>query len=224
LDAIRANALAEICVTFGVPPVLMGVEAANYATADEQRQSLYEETIIPRSEWWAEQINAQIVEISDPGVKLRFRTEDLPTLQEDKNLQVERMATLVNPGIITREAAGAELGYSPEEIGKEPAQPAFGGFGAQQSNNGAAPVVEAPAPVVEAPAQVVEAKGSKDATFLALRQWRKKARKRPGKVTDFVSPDIGNSLSEAVKGQLEHAKTVGDVDRVFDTAERWLLY
>jgi hypothetical protein len=213
LEEIRNAAQAEITKVAGVPPVLLGVEAANYATADEQRQSLYEETIIPRAMWYEELINDQVMAKIDPGHKFRFKIEELETLQEDENRHAERLGLLVEKGIITAQAAAEELGYGPEETGEgRQAAPSFG--------NPFEKPEEKPAPKEQPPAEVVE-----KARVVDLRKWHGKALKRikagRSAAVGFTSPDIPRTMEQAVMGQLEAAETAEDVDRVFAEAEAW---
>ena len=217
LEEVRNAARSEITAGAGIPPVLLGVEAANYATADEQRQSLYEETIIPRAMWYEENINDQVMAKIDPGNRFRFKVEELETLQEDENRHAERLAALVNAGIITAQAAAEELGYSPEETGEgRQAAPTFGSpFERPEDKPDEKPKQEPPrAEVVEEKARVVD-----------LRKWHGKAMKRvkAGRkaAVGFTSPEIPPTMAAAIMGQLDAAETADDVDRVFDEAEKW---
>jgi HK97 family phage portal protein len=217
LKEIRDAAQAEITKAFGIPPVLLGVEAANYATADEQRQSLYEEQIVPRSGWWQGHINGQIMSKIDPGHRFRFKIEELETLQEDENRHAERVVAVQQAGIINTQAAAEELGYGPEEMGEgRQAPPSPFGNPLQPGNE--------PQDKEPPKAEVVEEK----ARTLDLRKWHAKAMKRikAGRpaAAAFTSPEIPPTMVAAIMGQLEAAETAEDVDRVFDEAEKWNGY
>lgn len=214
LEAIRLEARRSICATFGVPPTVANAsDPGSYATADEQRQSLYEETIVPRAEWYAEQITEQVVALFDPTQEFRFRTEDLPTMQEDENKKAERLSALVTAGIITAQAAAEELEYTLEETG-EGRQQQFGGLGG---------FGQEPASVPEK--AIFQPSDEPQQGLLAdMRRWRHKSVKRvkAGKsaVFPFHSESIPASFQQAIHGQLEGANTSDEVHAVFDRAER----
>ena len=223
LEGIRAEARRSICAAFGVPPTVANAsDPGSYATADEQRQSLYEELIVPRGVWYAEQINEQVTSIFDPSLEFRYKFDDLPTLQEDLSEKAARLALLSDAGIIKPEVAATEMGYAPEEAGTGRPQPQqFGGFGFDEEEPEEEPEAKAyvEPDIVEVPTSPA---------ILALRQWRKKVLKRlkAGKsaAVPFVSEHIGNSRAEAILGQLEEAIDREAVDGIFEAAEKWNDY
>lgn len=220
LEGIRAEARRSICAAFGVPPtVANAADPGSYATADEQRQSLYEELIVPRGKWYAEQINEQVTSLFDPSLMFRYKFDDLPTLQEDLNAKATRLALLSDAGIIKPEVAAMEMGYAPEEAGVGRPQQ-FGGFGLPEEE----PEPE-PKSLVTSPTELVEPTSP---AILALSQWRKKSLKRlkAGKspAVKFVSVDIPQARHEAILGQLEAAEGHDDVEDVFRKALEWIDY
>lgn len=126
---VRQEARQAICAAYGVPPAIAGAwEAANYATADEQRQSLYMETILPRAQYIAGVLNAELVAMFPGNLTFRWKVEDVPALQPDRNAESERIVQEFLANIITVETAGRELGYNEEDLEGEP-QEAEGNFG-----------------------------------------------------------------------------------------------
>ena len=232
LTEVREEARRSICATFGVPPtVANAADPGSYATADEQRQSLYEETIIPRAEWYAEQINDQIISHYRSDMEFVFNTDDLEVLQEDEQRKAERLGLLVEKGIITEQTAGAELGYSPEEIGKGRQEvPQFGGLGGFGSPFGQPPP-QAPKPggfTAEAGGRIVSStlKADEESGGLLedLKRWRRKALRmvKAGKsaAVEFKSESIRPAVSAAILGQLDGCKTADEVHAAFDMVER----
>ena len=231
LTEVREEARRSICATFGVPPtVANAADPGSYATADEQRQSLYEETIIPRAEWYAEQINDQIISHYRSDMEFVFNTDDLEVLQEDEQRKAERLGLLVEKGIITEQTAGAELGYSPEEIGKGRQEvPQFGGLGgfgspfAPQQPPGAPqqPPGGVPGRIVSSTLKADEESGG---LLEDLKRWRRKALRmvKSGKsaAVEFQSESIRPAVSAAILGQLDGCKTANEVHAAFDRVER----
>lgn len=225
LETIRAEARRSICATFAVPPTVANAsDPGSYATADEQRQSLYEELIVPRGTWYAEQINEQIVDQIQPGLKFRFKFEDLPTLQEDLTIKAERIAMLVDAGIILPKVAALEMGYAPEEAGVG-RQWQLGQIPRISATGQPAPLeAEGAAPAGSAKARDIPAEPSPEA--LELDQLKKKALKRmkAGKSMDFEFTS-GWLLQETVDGViagLATAKTEEDLNAVFAEAQKTL--
>lgn len=71
---------ASIMATYGVPPVEVGLETANYATAREQRRAYWESRLIPLAAFIADTIDRRI--IRDPKLRSRFNTETIPELKD----------------------------------------------------------------------------------------------------------------------------------------------
>lgn len=232
LTEVREEARRSICATFGVPPTVANAsDPGSYATADEQRQSLYEETIVPRAEWYAEHINEQIVHLHRTDMDFAFNIEALPTLQEDGERMAKRLALLVDTGIITHEAAAAEAGYGPDEIGSgrrlvSRSRRRGGGGEAPEEEPEVKAVLVAPPLALPAPAVPEEAVDSTDDMLSDLRRWRKKSARlvKAGKspACDFESEFIGASMTAAIQGQLDAVDDAEGVRDVFDRVEREL--
>lgn len=208
LTEVREEARKAICAALGVPPVLVGAwEAANYATADEQRQGLYTETLLPRCEYLASVLNAELAFEFDQEFEWVY--DDLAVLQEDAETQTNRYATLVREKIIKPEVAAVELGFEETDV-PEPA-----------------PVPDVLKPY--AGQDNAEAGGNDDDGFPdELKKWKRKAlrRLRDGRnpAIVFESDILPPSVVEAVLGGLEDCKSKDDVERVFSRADGWRSY
>ena len=220
LEGVRAEARRQICAGMGVPPALVAAwEAANYATIREQRQSLYTEVLFPEARYIAGVINA---ELSPEFGDLQFRWDftKVDAMQESEDAKVKRMVWLVDGLILKPEVAAVELGYSPEDVPEPKPAPTFGG-GDPTDNNNNVGRVSTPPPV--SPGKTDDSKGES-----ALRKWRRKSlnRLRDGKsaLCDFESAYLSDTLSEAIKGQLEGAETADGVHEVFESAIVWREY
>lgn len=121
MQEVRAEARRDICAALSVPPAIAGAwEAANYATATEQHRSLYEDTIIPRASYLAAVINAELVPEFGSNLEFIWKTDELPIMQADANLEAQRLTMLVNAGIIRPDVAAIEAGFSDTDV-PEPA-------------------------------------------------------------------------------------------------------
>jgi len=113
----------DLCAIFGVPPATAGIyEYANYANTDQQRQILFEQTLIPLfdSYTWAHQV--MILDVYFPGYKIKPNYDTLPTLLivlEKKTTIAEKMFRMGVPiNEINRrldmglnEISGGDIGY-----------------------------------------------------------------------------------------------------------------
>ena len=202
LAEVRNEARRTICAAYGVPPILVGAwEAANYATADAAKKSLYTETMIPQGDYISGVLNAELVPHFGENIKHVFRYDRLPAMQEDEGKRAQRYALLVEKRVITAAAAAERLGFTPEETGTGPVvfQP------------GAFPTQETEKPVEK-----------RTALQLDLDKWCRKALKRvkEGKPANvkFESEHIPLALGEAIAGSLETAETQKEVRAVFSSA------
>ncbi|MDX2141390.1 MAG: phage portal protein [Chloroflexota bacterium] len=100
----------DIATALGVPHSLLFSSAANYATARQDDLHFYDKTILPQARRIESALNAQV--FAPLGVRLRFAPERLELYQELEAQKADKLAVLVNAGILTREEARAELGVS----------------------------------------------------------------------------------------------------------------
>jgi HK97 family phage portal protein len=92
----------EIAKSYGVPPTIAMIEdAANYATADAERKSLYNETVIPELDLILDTINTQLVPRFGLPVQIQSVTDDIDVLQEDRTEITQRAAQGVGAGYLS---------------------------------------------------------------------------------------------------------------------------
>jgi hypothetical protein len=84
---------------------------ATYANAQEARRFMLEDHTIPRSRYYAERINADLVRRIDPTVRFRFAPEQLPILQEGANSKWERLRSAADGGAISWDFARQQMGW-----------------------------------------------------------------------------------------------------------------
>jgi HK97 family phage portal protein len=197
MKELRAEARRDICAALRVPPALAGAwEAANYASSKEQRDSFYEETVIPRAEYIAGVINSELIEGYGENIQFAFEYQELPARQDDKNLEADRIALLVEMGVIKPEVGAVDLGYEEDQAGIGPIQTRI---------------------VDEV--DVVDQEKSKMMT--ALGKWEKKAcnalAKGKGAQVTFESDYIPNGVNDAIYNKLGGAKGREQIKSVFSS-------
>ena len=108
---IRDQARNDICVGMRVPKILVGaMQDATYANAQESRQLLIEDVIIPRGVYYESAINQDLVQKVDPNVIFEFAIDELQILQEDATLKEVRLGHMFDKKIISAEYYRAEMG------------------------------------------------------------------------------------------------------------------
>jgi hypothetical protein len=193
----------NIAMAFGIKQTLLDSEAANYATAQEDRLSFYEDTIKPRARIFADALNTQLLE--QDGMRLEFRFEEMDIFQEDEGVRADLLNKLTLAGMpieLALELAGYKLTDEQEAM-----------LNAHQEQLDEREDVAVSEQVDEREAE--------------LRRWQRMAEKRikDGKgIREFESSIIEPSLHGAISGALEAAKSVEDVKHLFDSVIAWKDY
>jgi HK97 family phage portal protein len=191
----------NIAMAFGIKQTLLDSEAANYATAQEDRLAFYEDTIKPRAKLFEDALNKQV--LAREGLRLEFKFNELDIFQEDENERADLLNKLVAAGLPV-EVALSMAGYE---------------------------LTEDQAAMLNAHQEQLDKREDKDlpedAETAELRKWQRMAEKRvkDGRpLREFESTVIDPSLHGAIAGALETVKTVDDVKCVFDSVIAWRGY
>ena len=186
-------------MAFGIRKTMLDSEAANYATAQEDRLSFYEDTIKPRARLFADALNTQL--LARDGLRLEFKFNEMDIFQEDENDRADLLNKLTTAGLpieVALELSGYELTDEQAAMLNTHQEQLD-----ERRDSGVDPRVD------------------------ELRKWQKMAEKRvkEGKeLREFESSIIEPSLHGAIDGALETVKTVEDVKRVFDSIIAWRGY
>lgn len=200
------NAISKdnIALAFGIRKTMLDSDAANYATASEDRLSFYEDTIKPRARMFEDVLNTQL--LAREGLRVEFRFNELDIFQEDESDRADLLNKLTNSGLpieVALDLAGYEL--TDEQAAM---------LNAHQEQ------------LDEREDSAAEAE-PKDEQEAELRKWQKMAERRvkEGKaIREFESSIIQPSLHGAISGALETVKSVEDVKHVFDSVITWRNY
>jgi HK97 family phage portal protein len=119
LPELQERAITAVSMTLGVPRTMLEASAANFATADSDRQSFWRETIIPRLSLYEQVINDQLLYALN--YEMQFNPEALDVMQADEANRAGSLLQLVQAGVPLRGAMKI-LGYDQieEALGPEP--------------------------------------------------------------------------------------------------------
>lgn len=204
---------SNIAVAFGIKQTMLFSEAANYATAQEDRLSFYEDTIKPRAKLFEDALNAQV--LAREGLRLEFDFGEMDIFQEDEGVRADLLNKLVTAGLPV-EVALSMAGYELTED-----QAAMLNAHQEQLDERLDDSTN------ENSSQNPRFGDESDSQITELRKWQKMAEKRvrEGKpLREFESTVIDPSLHGAIAGALETVKTVDDVRRVFEPVIEWRGY
>ena len=108
MPQLYERVVTSVGMAYGVPRTMLEASAANYATADSDRQSFWRETVIPRLSTYEYTLNTQVFE--PLGWELRFEPEALDVMQNDEANRSSSLLQLVQAGVPLRSALTI-LGY-----------------------------------------------------------------------------------------------------------------
>lgn len=97
LVPLQERVTTNITTTFGVPRTMLEASAANYATADSDRQSFWRETIVPRLAFYQRVLNQQV--FAPLKYKMHFTPEVLDVFQNDEAARAGSLLQLVQAGV-----------------------------------------------------------------------------------------------------------------------------
>jgi HK97 family phage portal protein len=108
LIQLQERAVTNITTTFGVPRTMLEASAANYATADSDRQSFWRETIVPRLSYYERILNEQI--FGPLEYSLEYHPDELDVFQTDEAARAGSLLQLTQAGVPLASAMNL-LGY-----------------------------------------------------------------------------------------------------------------
>jgi hypothetical protein len=187
-------------VAFGVPKTLLDSEAANYATAVEDRKSFYQETIMPRARKYESILNTQLLERE--GLRIEFAFNELELFQDDETMRADLVLKYVQAGLpveLALDLAGKDMTDEQRDM-----------------------LIEK-----QVEDEQVREEESESPFSTELGRWMRFAQKRISdgrELREFETDIIPSSLHSAISGALEMAKTVEDVKQIFDGAMEWQGY
>lgn len=102
----------EILAVYGVPPIMVGVtETVNYSTANEQRRSFWEQTMIPKLIGLEETLTEYVARPFGEEFAIEFDLSQVEALKENANERTTRTVAQWTGGLISRNQALEELSF-----------------------------------------------------------------------------------------------------------------
>ena len=212
---IQERAVMNIVSTFGVPRTMIEASAANYATADSDRQSFWRETIVPRLAFYERVLNEQLFRTLK--YQFQFLPEKLDVFQVDEAARANSLVLLVQAGLPLA-AAMKQLGY--DNIEEALGLPAV----IQQDTDGGVNVdtgtpVSTPAPAMPDERTALADTAQKRAQELERYQAKALARYKPGKAAavKFSSDVLPQYMLDYLDTELSDVKKKYEIVALFDS-------
>ena len=205
MPELSERTITAVAATLGVPRTMLEASAANYATADSDRQSFWRETIVPRLNMYEAVINSQL--LNPLKYEFKFNPEMMDVFQSDEAARASSFLQYVQGGIPARSAAML-LGidnldeYWPAEVAPAPTPDA-----PSEPTQSEEPALTTPE-VVEIPADA-EAKTAEWALLSKKVERRIKSGRDPK--TSFDSALISADEVNAVMARCYKGMTVADL-------------
>ena len=211
----------RISAVLGVPAIVAGLGAgldrATYDNARSMGEWFTERKLIPQWRSDARKLNISLKPdfTQNPNIAIEFDLTDVRSLQEDEDAKYTRLQIAVGKPWMTRNEARDDIGMD-----------AIDGWDDEDTEK------PNPVPEVLKPFALPEGEQTVEEDIESLqkdlRKWRTKALRqlKDGKsaAVSFESNTIPDSLSGAIMGALEGAKTLIDVNRIFHNAAVWKGY
>lgn len=128
---LRASIRQEICAVLGVPPVMVGAyETSTYATAKEQQESYWTDTILPELASVQDMLTEHYLKQfkNSEGYVFKFDLSKIPALMERTARLYDAMSNAINSGLLLRDEARGFLDMLPVPGGDKFLVPAMSVF------------------------------------------------------------------------------------------------
>jgi phage portal protein BeeE len=224
---LTASKRQDVAHALGIPYAILFSEAANNATAQTDQLALFQQTIVPRCEFIASELNTQM--FIPAGYKLEFQPETLDIYQEDENQRSQALTAYVNAGfelLMACDILGIELTedqraqLEAEKVEKEKRREEMAQLAAMapKAKDEETPE-EQPNTTTTQPPQFQQQTEEQKAIDADLGKWKRKANKALAKgesaCVPFESVVIPLRLGEKITAALKSADTPEAIDNAF---------
>jgi HK97 family phage portal protein len=209
MPELYERVITSVGMAYGVPRTMLEASAANYATAESDRQSFWRETIIPRLSLYEAVLNTQI--FAPLGWKISFQPEMLDVMQVDEASRAGSLLQLVQAGVPLR-GAMTILGYDQieEALGPESTPLAL----PESPPPEPSPPPALPVPAMDMPSDAAAMRSAEWALLAKKIERRIKAGKDP--VCAFESDVLSKDDVKSVMMRLTPQMTVHEAHDVVD--------
>lgn len=121
LEVLDARSEVRICLALKVPPVIVGakigLERASLSNVREYQRDWWDNDLFPIYKSFADVVREHLLsEYNQPNLDLEWDFDEVPALQEDRDLRRIQALDAFRAGAITRNAFNVEWGY--DELGE----------------------------------------------------------------------------------------------------------
>lgn len=102
LLALRKMSREDFLAAFGVPPIMVGLTAENFATARESRQVFYFDTIMPKVQIHEDTLNSKLAPMFGPDFFVKYDFSDTPAGAVDREELTEGLRRAFVHGALSR--------------------------------------------------------------------------------------------------------------------------
>jgi len=206
LPELQERVITSIAMTMGVPRTMLEASAANYATADSDRQSFWRETVVPRLGLYEQVLNNQL--LGPIGYEIRFDPEKLDVMQADEADRADSLLKLTQAGVALPDAMRI-LGYdNVDEMFLTPTVEAPIAELPQEATQPAADIIAEPALLPDTKAMRAEHWG------LLAKKLERRIKAGKSLRCTFESDVLTADEVHAVMARIEDGMTVHDVQHV----------
>lgn len=207
LIQLQERAVTNITTTFGVPRTMLEASAANYATADSDRQSFWRETIVPRLSFYQRILNEQL--FTPLEYSIEFHPDELDVFQTDEAARAGSLLQLTQAGVPLASAMNL-LGYKNVEEALGMATP-------EELPDTQGVNEETGAAITDPDLSDMQSTAEKRIRDLDLYQRKSLHRLREGKspAVKFTSDHLPRYMTDFLELELRKAKKKIAVDEIF---------
>jgi len=102
LFSLRKMSREDFLAAFGVPPIIVGIEGENLATARESRQVFYFDTIMPKVRLHEDTINSRLASLFGDDFFVKYDFSDTPAGSVDRKELTEGLRRAFTHGALSR--------------------------------------------------------------------------------------------------------------------------
>lgn len=112
-QAGKADAARDICLSFGVPHILVVPGQSTYNNVREAKLELWEDTILPLLDKTVDKLNSWLTPQFGDDLKLGIDYDEIPALEPRRESKRKSVTELLEKGVIDEDEAREALQYGP---------------------------------------------------------------------------------------------------------------
>jgi HK97 family phage portal protein len=113
--ANKDDAARDICLSFGVPPMLVVKGESTFNNMSEAKLQLWEETILPMLDQVVDELNAWLAPMFGDDLRLSADLDEISALEPRRESKRKSIVELLDKGVIDEDEAREALQYGPRK-------------------------------------------------------------------------------------------------------------